>query len=231
MADGVTITAGTGTTVATDDCGASGHAQIVKLGISTDGSATAIPADATYGLDVDVKAVPAPLSSTGGGTEAAALRVTIATDSTGVLSVDDNSSTLSIDDGGGNISIDDGGNTITVDGTVTATVQPLRKTGAWSLCHEETGAITNHELKAAPAGGTALYIVSVVWNSAIAGTLKLLDGSGGTVLIGLPGIAANGGASMFFGVETAIKLTDATALCGTSTGAGNHTITITGYTA
>ncbi len=46
MADGIAITAGSGTTVATDDCGAAGHAQIVKLGIATDGSATAIPADA-----------------------------------------------------------------------------------------------------------------------------------------------------------------------------------------
>jgi hypothetical protein len=48
---------------------------------------------------------------TGSGTEAGALRVTIATDSSGVLSVDDNGSTLSVDDGGGSI---------TVDGTVTA---------------------------------------------------------------------------------------------------------------
>jgi hypothetical protein len=52
------------------------------------------------------------LSVVGSGTEAAAMRVTIATDSTGVLSIDDN---------GGNISIDDGGNIITVDGTVTVT--------------------------------------------------------------------------------------------------------------
>lgn len=52
--------------------------------------------------DVDVLTVPAPLSTTGGGTEAAALRVTVATDSTGVLSVDDN------------------GGSLTVDGTVTA---------------------------------------------------------------------------------------------------------------
>ncbi len=50
-------------------------------------------------------------AQTGGGTEASALRVTIANNSTGVLSVDDN---------GGSLSIDDGGNTITVDGTVTA---------------------------------------------------------------------------------------------------------------
>lgn len=54
----------------------------------------------------------AQLSVVGGGTEAAAMRVTIANDSTGVLSVDDNGSTLSVDDGGG---------ALTVDGTVAVT--------------------------------------------------------------------------------------------------------------
>jgi hypothetical protein len=42
----------------------------------------------------------------GGGVEAAALRVTIANDSTGVLSVDDNGATLSVDDGGGTLTVD-----------------------------------------------------------------------------------------------------------------------------
>jgi hypothetical protein len=37
--------------------------------------------------DVDVLTVPAPLSTSGGGTEAAALRVTLASDSTGLLAV------------------------------------------------------------------------------------------------------------------------------------------------
>lgn len=59
MADGVAITAGSGTTIATDDTGASGHVQIVKLAISTDGSVTLIPADATNGVDVDVTRLPA----------------------------------------------------------------------------------------------------------------------------------------------------------------------------
>lgn len=58
MADGVTIPAsGTGTAtpvVATDDAGAAGHVQIIKLAISTDASATLIPADATDGLRVAV---------------------------------------------------------------------------------------------------------------------------------------------------------------------------------
>lgn len=50
--------------------------------------------------DVDVTSVPAPLSTTGGGTEATALRVTVASDSTGVLSVDDNGGALTVDNAG-----------------------------------------------------------------------------------------------------------------------------------
>lgn len=47
--------------------------------------------------DVDVLTVPAPLNVSGGGVEATALRVTIASDSTGVLSVDDNGGSLTVD--------------------------------------------------------------------------------------------------------------------------------------
>jgi hypothetical protein len=60
MADNITLNAMTGgSVVATDDSGATGHVQIIKLAISADGSATVIPADATYGLDVDVTRLPA----------------------------------------------------------------------------------------------------------------------------------------------------------------------------
>ncbi len=52
-ADGVAITAGSGTTILTDDTGAGGHAQVVKLAISTDGSGTLVPADGTDGLKVN----------------------------------------------------------------------------------------------------------------------------------------------------------------------------------
>ncbi len=64
MADNVAITAGTGTNIATDDAGAGGHVQIIKLAISTDGSATVIPADAANGLDVDVTRLPALAAGT-----------------------------------------------------------------------------------------------------------------------------------------------------------------------
>jgi len=57
----------------------------------------ALPAGTNNIGDVDVLTVPAPLSTTGGGTEAAALRVTIANDSTGLVSVDDNGGSLTVD--------------------------------------------------------------------------------------------------------------------------------------
>lgn len=47
--------------------------------------------------NVDIVSVPSPLSTTGGGTESGALRVTIANDSTGVLSVDDGGGILTVD--------------------------------------------------------------------------------------------------------------------------------------
>lgn len=70
MADGITFQSATpatppaGTIAATDDAGAAGQVQIVKLAISTDGSATVIPADAANGLDVDVTRLPALAAGT-----------------------------------------------------------------------------------------------------------------------------------------------------------------------
>lgn len=82
MADNTTLNAGTGgDVIASDDIAGVKH-QRVKLSLGADGTAADAPV--------------------GGGVEAGTLRVTLASDSTGVLSVDDN------------------GGTLTVDGTVTA---------------------------------------------------------------------------------------------------------------
>jgi hypothetical protein len=77
MADGVAITAGSGTTILTDDTGAGGHAQVVKLAISTDGSGTLIPAEATNGLDVDPTR-HAPVVTGSGSLTASSQAVTLA---------------------------------------------------------------------------------------------------------------------------------------------------------
>lgn len=57
MADNVAITAGSGTTIATDDV-SNVHYQRVKLVDGTLDSTAAIAGDATYGLDVDVTRFP-----------------------------------------------------------------------------------------------------------------------------------------------------------------------------
>lgn len=115
---------------------------LVNLGANNDVTVTSISAGDNNIGNVDIVTVPAPLSTTGGGTEAAALRVTVASDSTGVLSVDDNGASLTVDnaalsvtgggvelgalrvtlasDSTGVLSVDDNGGALTVDGTVTA---------------------------------------------------------------------------------------------------------------
>lgn len=57
MADNVAITAGSGTTIATDQLSGGEHVQKVKLLDGAADSSAAIGGDATYGLDVDVTRV------------------------------------------------------------------------------------------------------------------------------------------------------------------------------
>lgn len=92
-------------TAGTTRLGSAADGLLVNLGANNDvtvtGTVTANLAAGTNNIgDVDVLTVPAPLSTTGGGTEAAALRVTIANDSTGLVSVDDNGGALTVDNGG-----------------------------------------------------------------------------------------------------------------------------------
>jgi hypothetical protein len=108
--------------------------------------------------------------------------VTVASDSTGVVSVDDGGATLSIDDGGGNISIDDGGNTITVDGTVTA-----------NLGATDTAALAAIE--------TAVEGTLTVDSELTTGDLDTGAGTDTRAVVGLAG-TASGGAQLIPGSST-----------------------------
>ncbi len=90
MADGIPLPA-TGVTAATDDCGAPGHVQIVKLAISTDGSATLITADAN-GLEVQGPGTA--------GTAAGGVMSVQGVASMTPVQVGDNSGSLTVDNGG-----------------------------------------------------------------------------------------------------------------------------------
>lgn len=104
--------------VSIDQITANANEVVIKSGtVTTVSSVTAIanalPAGDNNIGNVDIVTVPAPLNVVGGGAEATALRVTIANDSTGVVSVDD------------------GGSTLTIDGTVTAS------NTAGNIAHDE----------------------------------------------------------------------------------------------
>ncbi len=77
-------------------------------GVETDGNGrlhVSMDRDISIG-NVDLEFAGVPASVNNGTSDTGTLRVTIASDSTGVLSVDDNGSTLSIDDGGNSITVD-----------------------------------------------------------------------------------------------------------------------------
>lgn len=150
--DGTALTRLTDIETNTDSCAVVGNglaatAQRVTLASDSTGVigtvtavtaiTNALPAGTNNIGDVDVLTVPAPLSTTGGGTEATALRVTVASDSTGVLSVDDNGGSLTVDGTVAvsgtvavtqsgtwdEVGINDSGNSITVDNGGTFAVQ------------------------------------------------------------------------------------------------------------
>ena len=156
----VTIASDSTGVVSVDDNGAS---------LTVDGTITANLAAGTNNIgDVDVLSVPAPLNVTGTGTESAALRVTIATDSTGVLSVDDNGSSL------------------TVDGTVTANAG----TGSFTVAQATAGNLNATVVQATAASllatvnnrdGAGNALTSAVRGSERALSVQLVDASGNQV--------------------------------------------------
>lgn len=112
MTDNVGITTGSDASVATDDVSGV-HYQLVKLADGTADSSTVIAA--------------------GGGAEAAALRVTLASDSTGVVSIDDNGGVLTVD----TQAVADTGNSTTTPlgsgGNFTGSAFDLNGYSSWSI--------------------------------------------------------------------------------------------------
>jgi hypothetical protein len=101
---------------------------------------------------------------------------------------------------------------------------------SWTVNGEYSGAQTNTSLKAAPGAGLSLYMTDIlISNGATAGSVKLIDGSGGATKVGTLYFAVNGGCAISF--KTPIKLTANTALCVTSVSVTTHSVTVNGFTA
>ena len=156
----VTIASDSTGVVSVDDNGAS---------LTVDGTVTANLAAGTNNIgDVDVLSVPAPLNVTGTGTESAALRVTIATDSTGVLSVDDNGSSLTVD---GTVTANAGTGSFTV---AQATAGNLNATVVQSTAASLLATVNNRD-------GAGNALTSAARGSERALSVQLVDASGNQV--------------------------------------------------
>src|SRR3990167_2278226 len=111
----------------------------------------AIPAGDNNVGNVDIVTVPAPLSTTGGGVEATALRVTIASDSTGLLSIDDNSGSLTVDAPVATpvfVRLSDGAAAITTLAVSLASVPSHAVTNAGTFAVQDSAILTELQLKA-----------------------------------------------------------------------------------
>ena len=167
MADNVNVTAGTGTVIATDQVGTD-HYQKIKL---TDGLADS-----------------STMIGAGGGVEATALRVTIANDSTGLVSVDDNAGSL------------------TVDGTFWQATQPVSAaslplptgaaTSALQLPDGHNVTVDNAAGAAAvniQDGGNAITVDGTVDTELTTADLDIGVGTDTRAVVGLVGSASGGG--------------------------------------
>lgn len=137
------------------------------------------------------------LSITGGGVESSALRVTIATDSTGVLSIDDNGGSLTVDGtvtanaGTGNFTVTqatgtnlhvvvDSAPTTTVTGTIAAT-----QSGTWNVRTQDGSGNALASSTTTPAGTEQALIVRNIpsGTQTVSGTVTANIGTSGSLAL------------------------------------------------
>lgn len=90
---------------------------------------------------------------------------------------------------------------------------------------------TNNELVAAPGASLSLYVTTLIISCEVAMNVKLVEDTGGTPadIAGPYYFASLGGMTVKF--DPPIQVTANTNLGFTSSAAGNHSITVTGFTA
>jgi hypothetical protein len=213
MADGVAITAGSGTTILTDDTGAGGHAQIVKLAIATDGSATLIPADATLGITVNPNNSLADDAAFTPGTTRVAM----------VGFEADESSTDSVDEGDG------GAARMTLDRKQIVTPQP-HTAGGLSIFRSIDLDESEEEIKATAGCVYGVWVTNTATSTRFVKFYNLtaanttVGSSTPVITIGVPGNTSDDVTGLFSSThgimfDTAISAAATTAVADADTGA------------
>jgi len=176
--------------------------------------------------NVDIVTVPAPLSVVGGGTEAAAMRVTIANDSTGVITVDGTvTAELSATDNAVLDTIDtalDAINAKLVTGTVIGDVNLGATDNAvldsivtntnraaitgYGQAKLDSADVTTAQVLVAAVADKKFYITSLILSVAAAGSYWIEDDDAAQITCKYT-LAANGGLAISFPIDTPYKST------------------------
>lgn len=197
MGEGAIDTGTQRVTLATDDDGVA-HLATIAGAVSTQMQCdvvAALPAGDNNIGNVDIVTVPAPLNVVGGGTEAAALRVTLANDSTGVITVD---GTVTAD-----LSATDNA---VLDSIVTNTAREvITGAGQAKLDHAD---VTTAQVLVAAVADKKFYITSMILSVAAAGSYWVEDDDAAQITCKYT-LAANGGVVISFPIDTPYKSTTA----------------------
>lgn len=219
MADNIELNSGSGgATIRTDDDG-SYHWQYVKLAFGADNTQTIC--SASDPLPANLYAGGTTLA-VGGGAEAGALLVTLANDSTGVVSVDDNGGSLTVDVGtalpagtnaigklAANSGVDIGDVDVTSQPARAATTDNIGAKLATDAIMNGTTALTPKYAKidAASSGDNTLVAAVAAKKIRVLAAfmvatgdvvVRFEDGAGGTALTGQMDLAANSGFTLPF---------------------------------
>lgn len=179
----VTIASDTTGVLSVDDNGAS---------LTVDGTVTANLSATDNAVLDQIELNTSYGDSVGGGTEAAALRVTIANDSTGLVSVDDGGGALTVD---GTVTANAGSGTFTVDGS--GVTQPVSGTVTANLSATDNAVLDQIEVNTSygdsVGGGTEAAALRVTIANDSTGVLSVDDGGGILTVDGTVSVDLNAG--------------------------------------
>jgi hypothetical protein len=189
MADDITLDSMSGGSVVATDEVASRHFQLLKIAFGADGTANMVTSTTTNPFPVALSdtdnAVLDNIDSntdygavTGGGTETGALRVTIANDSTGLLSVDDGGGSLTVDGSVGITGALPAGSNNIGDVDIASSVLPTGAATQATLADVET----NTDFGAVTGGGTETGALRVTIANDSTGVVSI-DDNGSSITV------------------------------------------------
>lgn len=205
MADNLGVSTGTDATVRTKD-NAGVHLNVSAISDTTGANIASVSAGGLLSVDASGAAVPvtdngstlsvddgagsltidnAALSVVGGGVQATALRVTIASDSTGLVSVDDNGGTLSVDDGAGSLTVDNAALSVTGGGVEASALRVTiasDSTGVLSVDDNGSSLTIDNAALSVTGGGVEASALRVTIASDSTGVLSI-DDNGSTLTV------------------------------------------------